>query len=130
MAKIKATILTFVFGLIITTVASNGNAGVTPNPRDAFVAKADIIVEGTVVHRLDAADRKVQGHVGPSETTVLFQFGISQKSFFKISKVYKGAPTENQIIAIYAYPEVTKDVTELVLDKKYLLFLKRLIQCD
>jgi len=118
-------LLLFVLGMTMFSGTNDCTANELENKLNRLIVEADIVVEGTVVNSLDATNRNIQGYVGESETPILFQFGTSQETFFKISKVYLGRPKENQIIRIYAYPDIPQEISELTLDKKYMLFLKR-----
>ena len=89
-----------------------------------FIEKAEVIVEGVVVDELGASEHKFQGYVGQAKDPILFNFGVSKESYLKVTKVFRGSLKEKETIRIFSFPDHPNDVTELVVDGKYILFLK------
>ena len=98
--------------------ASNGIIG-------KFLNKADVIVEGFIVEKKQGSDHIVPAYVGQTNDPVLFNFGVTDTAFLSVTKVYKGKIKEGARIRIDSFPEITNDVTDLVQNGEYILFLKK-----
>ena len=114
----------YLFCFFLATALS-AQADPTNLDLENLIQKADLIVEGTVTQTYQSENRKIQGYVGQSKEPVLFGLGRIQQTHFSVSHIFQGKINENTTIKIIAYPEIAKDVTDLHVNQKYIVFLKR-----
>jgi len=90
---------------------------------DEFLQSADLVVEGVVLTQLARSEREIPGYI--SGNSVKLKFGSVQDSIVQILRPYKGEAAPDQNIHVFSYPQLKIDVSNLKLNKQYILFLKK-----